>query len=132
MPGKHVNCVLGAALALSAAGAPALAHHSFAIFDKTKSVTVTGTVKSFDWENPHVWIEVLVNDPASGKQILWPVEAPSTINLDGMGWTRDSMKVGDTVTITMQPLRNGKTGGSLVSATKDGKLIGHPGFRQHK
>ena len=101
------------------AGAPATAHHSFAMFDRDKSVTLTGSVREFQWTNPHAWVQMLVKD-ASGKDVEWSIEGASTINLTRQGWSRNSLKPGDRVVIVIHPLKDGSPGGSLVSATING------------
>lgn len=115
----------GAALAATLVGNLAWAHHSFALFDKHKTVTIQGTVKEFQWENPHVWIDIVVTDPATKRVVNWPVEAASVIDLRRMGWSRDSLKLGDKVTMVLNPLRDGEIGGSMVSASVNGAQIGH-------
>jgi hypothetical protein len=109
-----------AALALAA---PAPAHHSFAMFDMQKTVTVTGTIAEFKWTNPHSWMHVEIAD-ASGKVSTWAIEMTSPNNLVRVGWRRSSLKPGDKVSVDIHPLRNGKNGGSLVQVTlPDGKTL---------
>jgi len=115
------------ALTLSAAGAaPALAHHSFAMFDNQKTVTLEGTVKEFQWTNPHTWIQIVVKDP-SGKDVEWSVEGGSPNGLSRQGWKRQSLKPGDKASVVIHPLKDGTNGGSLVSATVNGQPIGAHG-----
>jgi hypothetical protein len=102
----------------------AYAHHSFAMFDMSKNVTLVGTVKDFQWTNPHVWIDLLVDDPAGGQAALWEIEGGSTAVLARGGWKRDSMKAGDKVSLVMHPLKQGNNGGTLVSASVNGEEIG--------
>lgn len=102
-----------------ATGAPAMAHHSFAMFERDKSVTLTGSVKEFQWTNPHAWVQMVVKD-ASGKDVEWSIEGASTVHLTRQGWNRNTLKPGDSVVIVIHPLRNGSQGGSLVSATING------------
>lgn len=104
----------------------ALAHHSFAMFDNQRQITLTGTVKSFQWTNPHAWLELIVKDPATGKDADWSIEAGSVSTLKGMGWTRTSVKPGDKVEVVIHPMKDGTAGGSLVSAAIDDQTIGHP------
>jgi hypothetical protein len=107
---------LTAALGLAFAG-PALAHHSFAMFDSAKVVTLTGTVKDFQWTNPHVVLWVLT-DAEDGKQPEeWTLELTSPGNLTRMGWSRHSLNAGDKVSVELSPLRDGTHGGSLRKAT---------------
>ena len=106
--------VLGALTALTL---PALAHHSFAMFDFTKTVTITGTVKEFQWTNPHVvlWVNVEGKDPKTPD--LWTLEMTSPGNLTRTGWNRKALSPGDKVVVELNPLRNGNLGGALVKVT---------------
>ena len=104
------------ALALAAATAPALAHHSYAMFDMTRSIDLKGTVVQFKWTNPHAWLVLSVKD-ASGNPVEWNVEMNSPNNLAGLGWKRSTLKAGDDVTITVHPLKENKAGGSFMSVT---------------
>ena len=88
--------LLGIAAALTGAiTAPALAHHSFAMFDADKTVTVTGTVKEVEWTNPHTWLRVMVMDQASGKLVQWGFEMGPPAQQIRRGWKPDSLKPGD-------------------------------------
>ena len=105
----------------------AFAHHSRAMFDSAKQVTLVGTVKEFQWTNPHCWIQVLVPDPNNPQvaPMEWSVEMDSPVALIRRGWRQRSLKAGDKVTVVINPLRDGQRGGLLVSVTgPDGKLIG--------
>lgn len=115
--------LLGAA-ALAAAGicAPALAHHSFAMFDQKKVMTLNGTVHEFQWTNPHSWIELDV--PQNGGTQRWSIELNSPNNLKRQGWARDSIKPGDKVTVRIAPLRSGQHGGLFLDVKlPDGKVL---------
>ncbi len=108
-------------LALMACGAalvtgPASAHHSFAMFDRDKEVTIVGTVKEFQWTNPHSWIQVNVPNKA-GKMVEWSIEGGSPNIMVRQGWKRDIMKAGDKVTVVLNPMKDGSPGGSLVRVT---------------
>ena len=115
-----------AVVALALAGGAAQAHHSFAMFDMTKEVTVSGTVKEFQWTSPHCWIQLLVTDPARPKAapVEWGIEMDNPVGLSRHGWKRGSLKPGDTIVVVAQPLRDGSRGGQVVSVTKDGKPVG--------
>jgi hypothetical protein len=102
----------------------AFAHHSFAMFDMQKTITVEGTVKDYQWTNPHVWIDLIVIDPATHQDAAYSVEGGAIIILSHNGWARDSVKPGDKVSLVVHPLKQG-TGGSLVSGSANGKPIGH-------
>src|ERR1700722_18970016 len=99
---------------LLAIPATALAHHSFAMFDMNKDVTLRGTVEQFQWLSPHSWLDIIVTDDA-GKQIRWSLEMGAPSALYRRGWRQASLMRGDKVTATLHPLRDGRRGGSLVS-----------------
>lgn len=95
------------------------AHHSFAMFDTTKDATLSGVVKEFQWTNPHVFIQVVAED---GRE--WSIEASAVNALRRNGWTRDSFKPGDKVSIVMHPLKSGQPGGAFMRASfADGRKI---------
>jgi len=104
--------------------APVLAHHSFSMFDMQKEMTISGTVKEFQWTNPHAWVQILVKGE-DGKVVEWSIEGNSPSVLARQGWTKRSLKTGDAVTVTIHPMRDGSTGGSIVKMLgADGKQIG--------
>ena len=117
-----------AALALVAgAAAPALAHHSFAMFDFQASKSVTGTVEQFDWTNPHtfIWLEV---PNASGVTERYGFEGMSPNYLGRRGWSKSTLKPGDKVTVTFHPLKDGSKGGTYQKVTlSDGKELANIG-----
>jgi len=98
-----------AALALVAS--PAAAHHSFAMFDATRTLTLKGTVTQFSWTNPHVYLFVDVDGTS------WGVELTSPGNLAKVGWNRNVVKPGDKVEVEVNPLRDGKHGGGFRQMT---------------
>jgi hypothetical protein len=109
---------MGIALAaVAAAGSPAMAHHSFAMYEPTKTLTFKGTVKSFQWTNPHVVVWVLVQPDDGSAAQEWSFETTSPGVLTRAGWTRQSLKAGDKVSVTFSPLRDGSHGGGLNSVT---------------
>ena len=110
--------------AVSTGAAPALAHHSFAMFDNQKNVTLDGTIKEFQWTNPHSWIQIVVKDPATGKDVEYSIEGGSPNGLSRAGWKRTSLKPGDKAVLVMHPLKDGTNGGSLVSVKVNGVEIG--------
>ena len=96
--------VLLSALMAVALVAPALAHHSPAAFDRTKKVTLVGTVKEFRWQNPHTWIEVEVPDEKDkSKVVVWGVELTSPTYLIRAGWKSNIIKPGDKVSVVVNP-----------------------------
>jgi hypothetical protein len=94
----------------------ASAHHSFAMFDPAKTITLQGKVKEFRWVNPHVSLFVDVAGPA-GQSGVWSVELTSPGNLTRLGWSRQSLKAGDRVAVEVNPLRDGQHGGGFRKAT---------------
>ena len=121
----NMKVLAAASLALCVAG-PALAHHSFAMFDRDKNVTMNGTVTEFEWTNPHVWIHMSVPD-AGGKPVVWSFEMQAIQADMAGGWRADSVKPGDKVAIEFHPLKDGSRGGQLVSAVlANGTKLGGP------
>jgi len=121
-----VVCV-GALLLIPAV--PAFAHHSFAMFDRTKETTIVGTVHEFQWTNPHSWIELdVAND--NGSVDKWSIELNSPNNLSRQGWRSDSIKPGDKISVVIWPLRSGEKGGLFISLTlPDGSTLDEAAFR---
>ena len=105
--------------------APVLAHHSPAAFEASKSITLTGTVKEFRWQNPHTWIEVNVPNE-KGEQVLWAFELTSPTYLVRAGWKSNTLKPGDKVTISGRPLKSGEPGSAIFSSVTlaDGRTLG--------
>src|ERR1700683_2710265 len=103
--------------------ASAFAHHSGAMFDDKQSITLTGSVKAFQWTNPHCWIQLLVSD--NGPPVEWSIELGSPSQSCRGGLRPSSLTPGDKITVVLHPLRDGSKGGMLVSAIgSDGKPIG--------
>ena len=112
-----------AAIAVGMLSGTALAHHSFAMFDANKTSEVSGTVKEFEWINPHVWLHV-VAPSTSGKAVTWSFEAGSPGQLTQTGWKPDSVNPGDKITVKLHPLKDGSHGGQLLSVTlPDGRIL---------
>ena len=110
------------AAGLAAASVPALAHHSFAMFDQTKQMTLEGTVREFQWTNPHSFIEL---DVSNGSRVQhWSIELNSPNNLTRQGWRRTSLKAGERISVRIAPLRNGQPGGLFLDLKKaDGRVL---------
>ena len=118
------SVLLGAWAVMLACAVPVLAHHSQAAFDRSKEVKLVGTVKEFRWQNPHTWIEVIVPDD-KGKDVVWGVELTSPTYLVRAGWKSSTIKPGDKVSVTVNPIRTGEPGGIFVSVTlPDGRVLG--------
>jgi hypothetical protein len=96
---------------------PAVAHHSFAMFDFSKTVKVKGMVTEFRWTNPHVALLVQLDPKPGAAPEVWTLELTSPGNLTRGGWTRHSFKPGDRVELEFNPLRDGKHGGAFDKAT---------------
>lgn len=120
----RVLLVAAAALML---GGMALAHHSFAMFDFSREITISGELKDLQWANPHIHLLVAV-PTGDGGVVEWDVEGATPSNLKGRGWSRDVIKPGEKVSVVIHPMKNGSSGGSLVSASRgDGTVIGGKG-----
>jgi hypothetical protein len=101
-----------------------LAHHSFATFDADKKVTLQGTVKEWQWTNPHTWLFLDVKNGANVD--VWEIEGGPVVGLKRDGFSKESFKVGDKVTVIIHPKRDGSHGGAFLQATTaDGKTLGH-------
>ncbi|HEY4361172.1 MAG TPA: DUF6152 family protein [Bryobacteraceae bacterium] len=119
----HTASALALGLLLSVM--PALAHHSFAMFDSSKTTTLVGTVTDFQWTNPHSYIEMDVPNDSGGVK-HWSVEMGSPSILQPGGWKHTTLKTGDKVTVVLNPLKNGDPGGLLVQANlPDGRKLGN-------
>lgn len=102
---------------------PASAHHSGAMFDSTKQTTLTGTVREFQWSNPHRWIQLVV--PTNGAAEEWSVEMGAPIELFKAGWKRGTLMAGDRIVVIVHPIKDGTRAGSYLSATNvDGTPVG--------
>ena len=110
--------------ALLLAATAASAHHSPAMFDIGKKFDLKGTVRLFQWTNPHSYIQLTVKD-AQGKEEEWSLEMAAPMYLYREGWRPSTLKPGDAVVVTIAPLRSGKRGGLVLSATMtDGRKLG--------
>ena len=113
---------LACAIAAGLAAPAAHAHHSYAMFDRSKTVTLNGVVKQFQWTNPHSWIQLTVPGDA-GATDEWSIEMGSPFELLRVGWTATTVKAGEKVTIQIHPVKDGTKGGGFVSGTD---ADGHP------
>ena len=105
---------------------PALAHHSFAMFDAEKAIKIEGTVKEFQWTNPHSWILMNVAN-ASGGQDQWAIEMGAPGGLARQGWVPKTLTPGMKVSAVIHPLKDGTHGGQFMAVTlPDGKVMGNP------
>ena len=101
----------------------AVAHHSAAAFDTKVEKVITGTVKKVNWTNPHTWIWLDVPNEKGGVD-TWGVEGMSPNYLDRRGWSRNTLKPGDKLSITIHPMRDGQNGGMFMNAKRpDGQVL---------
>ena len=115
--------VVTVALGLLIVSAPLFAHHSNAAFDAAKRTTVTGTVTEWFWANPHCLLSLDVTE-ANGQVVRWIVETQAPPNMIPFGWSKQSFKPGDTVTVTAEPARSGRPVGRLLRAVfSDGRTL---------
>jgi hypothetical protein len=120
-PRRAGFALIGALLATAA-----FAHHSFAMFDQSRQLSLAGTVHEFQWTNPHAWIHLDVPRSDGGTD-LWRVELNSPNNLKRQGWKSSVLKPGDKVTLVLNPLKDGTRGGLFVAVTlADGTVLGDP------
>ena len=122
-----MTCIrLSTAIALLAAAlslTPLLAHHSAAMFDDAKVLELNGTVKELQWANPHVWLQLIVDE--NGKKTEWSIEGGSPNSLSRQGWRSTTFKPGDAVSVKINPMKDGTPGGNFVGARfSDGKTLG--------
>jgi hypothetical protein len=112
-----------AAFLLDVSIGPASAHHSFAQFDMSKTVTLHGTVRTLEWTNPHLWLWLDVPDSNGGNKV-WGLEGAAVGEMSRRGWSRQIVKAGDKITVEIHPLRDGRAGGSLGKVTlADGSVL---------
>ena len=111
-----------AAVAAFVVTAPAFAHHSFSMFDAEKTVTIEGTVKDFEFINPHAWLYVMAND--GGRAVEWSIEMGGSNALTRTGWKPDTVKPGDKISVEIHPLKDGSRGGQYLKARlPDGRTV---------
>ena len=112
------------AIAVVLTASAALAHHSFAMFDQSTTITLEGSVKEFRWTNPHVFSEMLVKNDG-GAEEQWSIEMTSPEHLARAGWRPATLKPGDAITLSIHPMREGIKGGQYLSGIgPNGPLVG--------
>ncbi|HTI67476.1 MAG TPA: DUF6152 family protein [Caulobacteraceae bacterium] len=114
---------LAAALVLPAGAA--LAHHSAAMFDRAKTVTLEGTVKSFAYTMPHSWVDMVVVPAGGGAPQEWGIECGTPPAMRGQGLTPSVLKAGDKIIARIHPLKDGRTQGSFIDITVNGRVYGN-------
>jgi hypothetical protein len=114
---KLRQCRFGLAWGLFCAAAlmtpPSLAHHSYAAYDLNHTVTLKGTIESFHWNNPHSTFTLVLEPDASGEPMKWNIITSGPPVLKRFGWTRESLKPGDRVSVVCNPMIDGSHGGRL-------------------
>lgn len=120
---RPLACVAWSLAGLSAAPA-ALAHHSTSMFEPEKRVTLTGSVKEFQWTNPHAWIQMTVTAP-DGTTTDWSFECGSPNTLSRQGWKPSTLQPGDEITVVANPMKDGTSAGLMYTvALADGRTLG--------
>ena len=124
---RRASAFLAAMIAMGVLSiAPAAAHHSFAPYESTIQIKLSGVVTDFKWVNPHVYIEMDAADAKTGEKKHWLVECASTSILNRAGWKFNLIKPGDQITVIVSPLRTGEPGALLKQITlADGKKLGN-------
>jgi hypothetical protein len=124
-----MNCIRFGIAALLLAGSlvaphPVAAHHSAAMFDDAKVVELKGTIKELQWKNPHIWIQVLVQD--HGTTTEWSLEGGSPNSLSRNGWRSTTFQPGDEVIVRLNPMKDGSPAGQFIGAkfASDGHTVG--------
>lgn len=109
---------------LASIALPSAAHHSAAMFDQTKMVTISGKIRQFQYTNPHAWLYVTSVD-ADGKTTDWAVELGAPTMIQHMGIMKSTFAVGESVTVRVNPMKDGRPAGEFISAQKaDGSTVG--------
>jgi Family of unknown function (DUF6152) len=109
-------------LAVAALTTRLQAHHSFAMFDHEKKISISGTLKEFEYTNPHCWLHVSAADTSTGRIVDWSFEMGSVGQVNAQGWKADTVKVGDKITIEAYPMKDGSRGGQYLAAKlEDGR-----------
>jgi len=121
---RSLASVLAVAAALLALAPTGRAHHSAAMFDDTRVVELKGVVKELQWTNPHIWLQIIVEE--QGKKTEWSVEGGSPNSLSRQGWRATTFKPGELVTVRINPMKDGTPAGNFVGARwdADGRTLG--------
>ena len=116
------SCVIAVLLVATTARA----HHSNSAFDGDKVMVLTGTVTEWKWTNPHVWIILSVDDGKGGKA-QWSIEGRTPGQLVRAGWSKTTLKPGETITVDFSPAKDGSPTGLLTRVRRaDGSVVGDP------
>jgi len=121
---KRITHAVAVVAAFLAAAAAASAHHSANMFDNTKVKEIAGTIKEFQWKNPHVWIQVYVQNGDVKEE--WSIEGGSPNALGRQGWRPSTFAAGAAVSLKVNPMKDGSTAGQFIAAKfADGKTLGN-------
>jgi hypothetical protein len=112
---RWIRSVAGV-IALALISGLASAHHSTAMYDLARSVKLEGVVKSFQWGNPHNYVQLIATGDA-GAQVEWSLECGTPVTATLMGWSKDSFKPGDRVSVVIAPSKDGSPNGTVKTAT---------------
>jgi hypothetical protein len=127
---SKLSLVLSLVATVVALSAPVFAHHGNAALDVGKKVTVKGTVTEWLWANPHCWLKVDVKD-ANGTVVNWVGETNNAADMIEKGWSKNTFKVGDEVSVTMEPVKNGKPAGKVLEVVlPNGQTLGMAYLKQ--
>lgn len=127
MPFSRSPALLLAALAVLVMQVPLAAHHGAAAFDTNRDLTLTGTVTEWIWANPHCFLKFDARDD-TGMVRNWAVETQNPTDMSKRGWRRSSFKVGDTVTVVLEAVKNGSPVGRVKTVTlANGQVLGTTG-----
>ena len=126
-PIPSIASALAASLSLYLGAPPVSAHHSFGLFDMSKTAEIEGTVVRLEWSNPHCWLFIESGPTSDAAAINYGFELTSVGEMIRRGWTKISVKPGDKIKVTYHPVRDGRPAGYMMSVmTEDGKYIGRP------
>ena len=115
--------VAAAGLSLLAAGASA--HHSGAMFERSKTLVLEGVVKSYAYTMPHSWVDLIVTPAGGGEPVSWGIECGTPPAMRGQGLTPSVLKPGDKIVARIHPLKDGRPGGSFIDITVGGRIYGN-------
>lgn len=119
---RHTSVLAMSALVLGMTGA-SQGHHSYAMFDHSRTATVDGTVAKLEWVNPHVYVWVYVKNKDGTGHDLYGFENGPVTMMARVGWTKDALKAGDKVSVMFFPLQDGRTGGYFIKAVREGGAV---------
>ena len=121
--GRRLGFAAAAAVVGMTLAGSAAAHHSSAMFDANRTVTLSGTVRMLQWTSPHCWLQVLV--PSDNGVAEWSIEMAAPFEMMRRGWKPVTVRPGDKISVVANPARDGSNGAMFISATGvDGHALG--------